>query len=504
MLRLEREQARLEAKRRHITNPQKQQFADSLWEEQNYPHRLNFYITPPTADISLEEFEEYAIARLKILTELETCTFRNRTPEETTAYMTPLLHKYLPLQSNSANVDHVAQEERRRDHFSHFILRLAFSKTEELRKRFSRLEAMLFRLRYQSDDARELKNFTSSVHFAWEPVTADEMESVGELARDASESFFVKEEEAEREEYFKVDWEQVPDLVEQRRVYLSEGLAYVPMKEQMTLVINDFSRRLDIALELTSRQLGRLDEDDRLAPILEHLSRSFAAPDATYDTDCAPNQLHPTSTNIETLSKHFPLCMAHLQSTLKETAHLKHYGRLQYTLFLKGMGMSLEDCIQYWRRSFRLITDEKFNKEYKYNVRHAYGDVGGDSNRRGRGYTPFSCQKLLTEALPSSGQNHGCPYRTFSADNLVPLLHNFGVREKDVLRGVKEDVAKQRYHVACNRVFEHMHATEIKKVKEEGLWTAAQLDTLLHPNEYFKRSFLLKHLEEPKEEAMQE
>jgi DNA primase large subunit len=255
---------------------------------------------------------------------------------------------------------------------------------------------------------------------------------------------------------------------------------------------------------LTSRALGRLDEDDRLEPILEHLSRSFTAPDATYDTDAAPNHLHPTANNVEALSQHFPLCMSHLQTTLKNTAHLKHYGRLQYTLFLKGMGMSLEDCIQFWRRSFRLITDEKFGKEYKYNIRHAYGDVGGDANRRGRGYTPYSCQKLLTEALPSSGQNHGCPYRTFSADNLIPLLNNFGVQEKDVLKGVREDVGRQRYHVACNRVFEHMHREEIKKVKDENLWTAAQLDTLLHPNEYFKRSFMLKHLDDPKEEVMQE
>lgn len=65
MLKFEREQARLEAKRRNIIDPSKQQFGDALWEEQNYPHRLNFYTIPPTADISLEEFEEYALDRLK-------------------------------------------------------------------------------------------------------------------------------------------------------------------------------------------------------------------------------------------------------------------------------------------------------------------------------------------------------------------------------------------------------------------------------------------------------
>lgn len=32
------------------------------------------------------------------------------------------------------------------------------------------------------------------------------------------------------------------------------------------------------------------------------------------------------------------------------------------------------------------------------------------------------------------------------------------------------------------------------QVKEESLWPASELDTILHPNTYFKRSFLLKNL----------
>jgi len=30
-----------------------------------YPHRLNFYTVPPTADITLEQFEQWAIDRLR-------------------------------------------------------------------------------------------------------------------------------------------------------------------------------------------------------------------------------------------------------------------------------------------------------------------------------------------------------------------------------------------------------------------------------------------------------
>jgi DNA primase large subunit len=44
-------------------------------------------------------------------------------------------------------------------------------------------------------------------------------------------------------------------------------------------------------------------------------------------------------------------------------------------------------------------------------------------------------------------------------------------------------------------VFEHVHKAELKRAKEEGILTAAQLETIVHPNEYFKRSYLLKHLD---------
>jgi DNA primase large subunit len=402
--------------------------------------------------------------------------------------MAPLLEKHLPLQPNSSRSTNL-QDERRKDHYSHFILRLAFASTEDLRRRFSRLETMLFKLRYRNDNIRERPEFVKSLDFSWEMVDDAEKTELGEELK-AATGFRARDEEA----YFKVDWEKVPELVEQRKVLLKRGMAYVPVKEQMSLIVTEFTRRLDQAMDLTARALPRLDEDDRLSPILAHLSRSFTAPDEAYDSNSAlPSHLNPTAANVEALSQHFPLCMSNLHRTLRETSHLKHYARLQYTLFLKGLGLGLEDCILFWRRSFKLMTDDKFNKDYKYNIRHAYGDVGGDSNRRGRGYSPYSCQKLLTEPLPGAGQMHGCPYRTYAADNLVALLQNTGVSDRELLKTVKEDVSKQRYHVACNRVFEHTHKKEIKEAKDKSLLGEGEMDTLLHPNSYFKRSFMLKH-----------
>jgi DNA primase large subunit len=40
----------------------------------------------------------------------------------------------------------------------------------------------------------------------------------------------------------------------------------------------------------------------------------------------------------------------------------------------------LEEALVYWRRGFSQLTDDKFQKEYKYNIRHSYGQEGKRMN----------------------------------------------------------------------------------------------------------------------------
>lgn len=179
-----------------------------------------------------------------VLSELEACTFRNRGPEETAEYMKSILEKHMPLQWETSKSQKL-QEERRKDHYSHFILRLAFSSTEDLRRRFSRLETMLFRLRFKDDDVRERQDFVKSLSLEWEEVGDDEKR---ELKKDLVAAS--GQPKGEEQEWFKVDWERVPELIEQRKVLLKRGKAYVPQREQMSLVIAEFTKKLDDALEV--------------------------------------------------------------------------------------------------------------------------------------------------------------------------------------------------------------------------------------------------------------
>lgn len=112
-------------------------------------------------------------------------------------------------------------------------------------------------------------------------------------------------------------------------------------------------------------------------PILNHLSLGFTAPEYT-STASATGVVN--ATQIDGLVQHYPICMRNLHKTLRRDKHLRHYGRLQYGLFLKGIGLDVDQALIFWRSAFANTSDEKFRKEYQYNIRHSYGLEGGRRN----------------------------------------------------------------------------------------------------------------------------
>ena len=187
-----------------------------------------------------------------VLAELEACSFRNKPPSETLAHITPLIQKYLSLDSNTSSStgsrDERLKKERQKDHYSHFILRLAFSSTEDLRRRFARIETMLFKLRFQECDIRERQAFIESLEFNWKAVSEDEKRELTPHLMSATHG--LSRREVDEGGWFKVDWETVPDLVENRRIFVKKGKAYVPVREQMSMVLAEFGFRLEKGLEV--------------------------------------------------------------------------------------------------------------------------------------------------------------------------------------------------------------------------------------------------------------
>ncbi|RUS16956.1 DNA primase large subunit [Endogone sp. FLAS-F59071] len=467
---------------RHI-NSYKPSARGEVSLQNNYPFRLNFYLEPPSNEISVEEFETFALDRLQVLKALESATIRNKPPAEVKQLLDKACHDYLPLDSNARN----KQEQRRKDHVSHFILRLAYCRSEELRSWFLRQECALFRHRFEIEATNDKQAFLGSLNFSWSIVSpAHKQEILEELERCSgwaercsgwAPSMQSVKQTVEKEIFFEVDFERVPDLVSRRAVYLRRGKAYVPMSEQISLVIEEFRKHLAKALEVTARALPRMDEDQRLLPVLTNINKQCM--DNTYNSGGKGIAGKIGADDVDSLVHHFPPCMRHLHTQLREDKHLRHGGRMQYGLFLKGIGLTMDEALVFWRKAFSKITDDAFAKSYAYNVRHNYGQEGKRTD-----YTPYSCSKIIMSNAPSTGDHHGCPFRHFSAQNTEQMLLRYRVAPAAV-REVMELVQGKHYQIACTKFF------ELTRPKEgvEGEGNPAQVENISHPNKFFEMSF---------------
>jgi DNA primase large subunit len=171
--------------------------------------------------------------------------------------------------------------------------------------------------------------------------------------------------------YYKVPFEDAIDLLRERKVLLRAGFAYVSRTNLSAIIAARFRANLGLHLAQTCRATAQMRQDVRVTPLVNMLSKAYINP--SYKASKIEGAV--TKEQLPALAaRSMPLCMSSLMKTLKQEDHLKHSARMQLGLFLKGIGLSLNDALAFWKQSFaRKIPPEKFDKEYAYNIRHNYG-----------------------------------------------------------------------------------------------------------------------------------
>ncbi|KAK8928378.1 putative DNA primase large subunit [Platanthera zijinensis] len=460
---------------------------------------LSLYRRAPDLEVRLDDFELYAIDRLRgfyaVLRGISDGLSRGKRPDE----MEKLVNELWKTSMRHPDATQLINK----DLISHFVLRLVYCRTEELRKWFLSMETTLFRYRFRLENPESQRMLMTEFQLPYKALSNAEYESVKDKLVQVSRSIGqssncvinvcvgiywrilvsamlstlnsrVVDPDAIVDAvvdtiFFKVPFEEVPELVANRRVFLLKGNAYVAMNQVASIVVSHFRSNLSKALVLTNRKWTstiKEQEKDRLTPIVEALGSSYLGPDYSQPTEFTNISLK----DIDQLANSsFPLCMRHLFNKLRDDHHLKHGGRMQLGLFLKGVGLKLEDALAFWRAEFsQKIGSERFDKEYAYAVRHNYGKEGKRTD-----YTPYSCQKIIS-VNPSVGDHHGCPYRHFSEENLRAALAKMGVAGH-AMDDVMDKVKNRHYQVACTMTFEAVHAASC----DAGI---------NHPNQYFAQS----------------
>ncbi|CAH3839921.1 unnamed protein product [Pieris brassicae] len=435
---------------------------------ETYPHDLQMYKLPPVGDISLQEFETLALERLTLLRCLATATtlkgLRLYSEEWCDFILGDLrsqgLKYYVKLcEKSGCSTQDVDLQARRKDHIAHFILRLAYCRTEELRRWFISREIELFRMRFMTMKGDSVDNFFTINNLCYTNISEEEKD---ELIINLRES--THHPNIDKMKFYKVKFFEVLDLVKTRKVYLKDGYAYIPHKDFISVLSAQYRVHLRQSLAIACHHLGEVEQDERLVSLLKGLHQSYTGNDYSDSKSVIPIE------SLDTLSiKSFPLCMRQLHEFLRSTHHLKHGGRLQYGLFLKGIGVTLEDSLKFWRQEFTKVMDlDKFEKQYSYNVRYNYGKEGSKKN-----YSPFNCLKIINNNV-GPGECHGCPFKHSDANVLKNKLKGYGF-EQQALHDVVDLAKRGHYQIACSKYFDVVQSCNI------GLG-------INHPNQYFEES----------------
>lgn len=217
--------------------------------------------------------------------------------------------KWMPLHSNESAAAFSLIDERRRDQASHFILRLAFCSSPDAIRWFVTQECLLFRIRFSNEMSKERTDFLRRTNAHLAPLNVTEKAQVQEHLRKCSPG-------RELEDFYKVPFEYVPDLISRRAVYLHGGWAFVPKSESFSVIMTRFRENLEFWMERTARELPGL-RDDRLIPLLQLVKTTDSS--AT-DTSRGIVQGKLTAADLDAVSIHKSL----LSYSSSRQVHISH------------------------------------------------------------------------------------------------------------------------------------------------------------------------------------
>ncbi|XP_072937346.1 DNA primase large subunit [Epargyreus clarus] len=435
---------------------------------EGYPHDLQMYKVPPVKDISLIEFENVTLDRLKLLRILETATTLKGLrlySEEWKEFVlrelrTQGLKYYAKLcEKTSYGPQKADLQAREKDHIAHFILRLAHCRTEEKRRWFIARELELFRMRFITMESDAIDAFFKLNNLCYTSISEKECYELMSFLRESTPY-----DDIEKFKFYKVKFYEVLDLVRARKVFIKDGYAYIPDKDFISVLSTQFRTHLKQTLAVARHHLEEIEQDERLVGLLKGLHLTYLGKDYSDTKVVIPIE------SIDSLSvRSFPLCMRQLHETLRSAHHLKHGGRLQYGLYLKGIGVTLEDSLRFWREEFTKIMEaDKFEKSYAYNVRYNYGKEGSKKD-----YSPFNCLKIINGNV-GPGDCHGCPYRHCDPSNLKNKLKGYGL-DPQAVNDIVDTAKRGHFQVSCSKYFDAVHNTDL------GLG-------INHPNQFFEES----------------
>ncbi|XP_018569792.1 probable DNA primase large subunit [Anoplophora glabripennis] len=254
----------------------------------------------------------------------------------------------------------------------------------------------------------------------------------------------------------KVPFYQCASLIVHREVNLKNGFVEIKCTDWKRLFLSVYETYLRRALtEMKYSQNVRLAVNDvRIRSTFKVIQNHWFKNEGSEND----SRLNFNISNIDAESKLFPLCALNLYKVLQKTNRLSHNDRFDFSLYMKGIGISLRDSLKFWENTYtrqhsscsKCSHNWKDNeKRYIYGIRHLYGLEGSRKN-----YTVRSCN-FFQEKILSATEDGGCPFKHFDDSNLRQVLQKLlPSKEDDVEVMIYE--RKENPSLACKLFYENV------------------------------------------------
>jgi DNA primase large subunit len=346
------------------------------------------------------------------------------------------------------------------DVMSHLCCRLVFCQTDAWRDWFVRNEEVLFRARIQK--------YGKHTSFLPALFAANKMpfNEVQEDSLSPEQRRWLRKESGADKELYCVPLSLALKAVRYRSCIVLNGQAIVPSTQVTDAIFSEFKTRTYRGLADAHFLRQRLLADTSSAltntmAMLDSFFSRFIVDPTDSAKPVASGQLHAVDVPTHALV-HFPLCMKRADDHLRREHHVKHNGRWMYGLFLKAIGLSIEESLKLFGSLLSLKAAKDFDKSaYAYNLRHMYGKEGKRTS-----YSSLTCTTIVNMAPNVDRFDcHGCPYRFKEEGQLRSLLQQpratvtgqaVRITPQDI-EDIVQDSKGMHYTRACFKYFVATH-----------------------------------------------
>lgn len=180
-------------------------------------------------------------------------------------------------------------------------------------------------------------------------------------------------------------------LIRNRSVQLQDGFALVPCSMWNFLLVELFRHHYEFGLTMISNTiLPYLSSDVRWTIAFNQLSNTY---DSFKQRKSLISQSHLSARQVDHEKIYFPPCMVHLLKMLRTQHRLSHQWRYNFSLFLKDIGLSVEESIEFWKTEYSKSCTagsscthswQANHRKYIYSIRHLYGLEGSRLQKKSK------------------------------------------------------------------------------------------------------------------------